>query len=115
FLGKVTLSTLPPVLNRALVGVANGQLSPVVQIPAGFAILKVVDYSDPASINMNATFSADISTLATKASVRYVIDVSGLVEAEALLQAFPKPTDWNQDLRVICQVRRQSLASSQRS
>jgi tetratricopeptide (TPR) repeat protein len=64
---------------------------------------------------MNATFSADIPTLATKASVRYVIDVSGLVEAEALLQAFPKPTDWNQDPRVMCQVRRQSLASSQRS
>ena len=40
--------------------------------------------------------------------MKYVIDVSGLVEAEAILQAFPKPADWNQDPRAICQARRQS-------
>src|SRR5262249_7171405 len=114
-LGKLALATLPPVLKDALGGVAPGHLSRVVQIPTGFAILKVVDGTDPANINMNGTFSADVPTLATKASVKYVIDVSGLVEAEALLQAFPKPADWNQDLRAICQARRQSLASSQRS
>ena len=93
-LGKLALSTLPPVLKDALVGVAPGQLSPVVQIPTGFAILKVVDDTDPANRNMNAATPA---TLATEASVKYVIDVSGLLEAEAVLQAFPKPTDWNQN------------------
>ena len=111
-LGKVTLSTLPPVLKDALVGVGPGRLSAVVQIPTGFAILKVVDDADPANINMNAASS---TTLATVASVKYVIDVSGLVEAEAALQAFPKPADWDQNPSAICQVRRQSLASSQRS
>ncbi|RPH56541.1 MAG: hypothetical protein EHM89_15295, partial [Acidobacteria bacterium] len=109
-LGRVTLSTLPPFLRDALVGVAPGQLSPVVQIPTGFAILKVVDETDPANRNMNASSP---ETLATQASVRYVIDVSGLVEAEAVLQAFPKPADWDQNPRTICQMRRQSLASSQ--
>jgi hypothetical protein len=113
-LGKVMLSTLPPVLKDALEGVAPGHLSPVVQIPTGFAILKVVEDTDPANINMNAA-SSDIATLATKASVRYVIDVSGLVEAEEILRAFSKPANWNQDPRAICQARRQSLASSQRS
>jgi tetratricopeptide (TPR) repeat protein len=111
-LGRVTLSTLPPVLRDALAGVAPGQLSPVVQIPTGFAVLKVVDDSDPAHTNMNA---APPASLATQASVKYVIDVSGIVEAEAILQAFPKPAAWNQDPRAICQARRQSLASSQRS
>ncbi|HLG54816.1 MAG TPA: FG-GAP-like repeat-containing protein [Vicinamibacterales bacterium] len=111
-LGKVTLSTLPAVLKDALVNVVPGQLSPVVHIPTGFAVLKVVDDTDPASRNMNA---ASPATLATQAGVRYVIDVSGLIEAEAVLQAFPKPADWNQDPRTICQMRRQSLASSQRS
>src|SRR5262245_47400453 len=43
FLGRVTVSTLPPVLKDALAGVAPGRLSPVVQIPTGFAILKVLD------------------------------------------------------------------------
>src|SRR5262245_17948144 len=113
FLGKVMISTLPPVLKDALVGVAPGHLSPVVQIPTGFAILKVEE-TDPVSINMNAA-SSDIATLATKTSVRYVIDVSGLVEAEEILRAFSKPANWNQDPRAICQARRQSLASSQRS
>jgi tetratricopeptide (TPR) repeat protein len=111
-LGKVTLSTLPAVLKDALVGVGPGQLSPVVQIPTGFAILKVVDDTDPANINMNATAPG---TLATETSVKYVIDVSGIVEAEALLRAFPKPADWNQDPRQICQARRESLAASQKS
>jgi tetratricopeptide (TPR) repeat protein len=110
-LGRLALSTLPPVLRDALVGVGPGQLSPVVQIPTGFAILKVVDDTDPANRSMNAA----ASTLATEASVKYVIDVSGLLEAEAVLQAFPKPPDWNQDPQTICQMRRQSLASSQAS
>ena len=111
-LGRLALSTLPPILSDALVGVAPGQLSPVVQIPTGFAILKVVDDTDPANRSMNAATPA---TLATAAGVKYVIDVSGLLEAEAVLQAFPKPTDWNQDPPTICQMRRQSLASSQAS
>ena len=111
-LGRLALSTLPPILSDALVGVAPGQLSPVVQIPTGFAILKVVDDTDPANRSMNAATPA---TLATAAGVKYVIDVSGLLEAEAVLQAFPKPTDWNQDPPTMCQMRRQSLASSQAS
>ncbi len=111
-LGRVTRSTLPPVLKDALVGVAPGRLSPVVRIPTGFAILKVVEDTDPANTNMNA---ANPASLATDASVKYVIDVSGLVEAEALLQAFPKPAGWNLNPLAICPVRRQSLAASQRS
>jgi hypothetical protein len=111
-IGKVTRSTLPPVLKDALVGVVPGQLSPVVQIPTGFAILKVIEDSGPPSISMNAATPA---TLATEASVKYVIDVSGIVEAEAVLQAFQKPADWNQDPRAICRMRRESLASSQKS
>ena len=111
-LGKVTRSTLPAMLKDALVGVVPGQLSPVVQIPTGFAILKVVEDAGPASISMNAATPA---TLATEASVKYVIDVSGIVEAEAVLAAFPKPVDWNQDPRAMCRARRESLASSQKS
>jgi tetratricopeptide (TPR) repeat protein len=113
-LGRVTLSTLPSLLKDALQGVNPGQLSPVVQIPTGFAILKVVEDTDPANINMNGANPVGDPAAAVN-GVRYVIDLSGLVEAEALLQAFPKPADWNQDPRTICQVRRQSLASSQRS
>ena len=115
-LGRVTLSILPSLLKDALQGVNPGQLSPVVRIPTGFAILKVVEETDAAIINMNGANSAVVTDAPGSVnSVKYVIDVSGLVEAEALLQAFPKPADWNQDPRTICQARRQSLASSQKS
>jgi hypothetical protein len=68
----------------------------VVQIPTGFAILKVVDDADPANINMNAVNPA---SLATAANVKYVIDVSGSWRRRRILQAFPKPAAWNQDPR----------------
>jgi tetratricopeptide (TPR) repeat protein len=111
-LGKLSLAALPPLLKDALAGVAPGQFSPVVRIPTGFAILKVLDETDPANINMNAATS---SSLATRRDVRYVIDVSGLVEAEAVLQAFPKARDWNQSPASICRARRESMAASERS
>ena len=53
-LGRLGLSTLPPILRDALEGIAPGHVSPVVQIPTGFAILKVVDDTDPANRSMNA-------------------------------------------------------------
>jgi hypothetical protein len=118
FLGKVMLAALPPILKNALEGVNPGQLSRVVQIPTGFAILKVVEDADPANATMNGASPAGNPAPGAPGpgnNVKYVIDLSGLGEAEALLQAFPKPLDWNQDPRAICQARRQSLASSQRS
>jgi hypothetical protein len=118
-LGRVTLAALPPMLKNALDGVAPGQLSRVVEIPTGFVILKVVEDTDPANINMNAPGASgpggNVGNVRTVGNVKYVIDLSGLGEAEALLQAFPKPADWNQDPRAICQARRQSLSSGQRS
>ena len=48
----------------------------------------------------------------TAGSVKYVVDVGGLPEAEAVLRDFPKPPNWNQDPRAICQARRDSMASA---
>jgi hypothetical protein len=44
--------------------------------------------------------------------VKYVLDVGGLPEAEAVLREFPKQADWNQDPRAICQARQDSLESA---
>ena len=46
FLGKIALSSLRPDLRNALQGLKPGQLSRVVQIPTGFAILKLVEDAD---------------------------------------------------------------------
>jgi hypothetical protein len=48
-------------------------------------------------------------------SIKYVFNVGGLGEANASLNLFPKPADWNQDPRTICQMRTQSLAAIQQS
>ena len=110
FLGKIALSSLRPDLRNALQGLKPGQLSPVVQIPTGFAILKVVEDADPA--NTKAVNLSRIPALAATGIVKYLTQIGGFSEAETVLQGLPKPADWNQDLRAICQARRDSLAAA---
>jgi len=50
------------------------------------------------------------SPLAGKGAIRYPADVAGQVIADMLFQKFPKPPNWGQDLRAICNIRKQSLA-----
>ena len=107
-LGLVDLSTLRPFLRDALHGVAPGQLSQVVQIPTGFAVLKVVEEAAPVGTGMNAV-------PASSGNVKYMVDVSGLAEAETALQRFSKPIGWNQDPRAICEARTESLEFGQRT
>lgn len=112
-LGRVTLATLRPEVRAALQGLGPGQLSTVVPIPTGFAVLKVVETGDPAAASPAGPVRNP--ALAATGAVRYTLEVGGLLEAEAILQEFPKSADWNQDPGVICQTRRDSLAEAQRS
>ncbi len=110
-LGRVELSMLRPELRRAVEGVPAGSLSVVVPVPTGFAFFKVENSepSDPpADLDMMAALSA-------VGSVRYVLNVGGLPEAEAVLRDFPKPPNWNQDPQLICRMRRESLASARQT
>ncbi len=108
FLGKIALSSLRPDLRNALQGLKPGQLSRVVQIPTGFAILKLVEDADPA--NTKVVSPSRIPALAATGVVKYRTEIGGYLEAETVLQAHPKPADWDQDLRAMCQARRDSLA-----
>ena len=49
YLGPVKLADVRPELRQALEGVAQGQVTPVFQIPAGFMILKVLRKARPES------------------------------------------------------------------
>jgi hypothetical protein len=111
-LGRVDPASLRPELRDALRGVGPGQLTPVVRIPTGFAILKVVDDID--STGATAANPAGIPALVAAGSVKYVLDVGGLPEAEEVLRQFPKPAGWDQDPRAICGVRRESLTAAVR-
>jgi tetratricopeptide (TPR) repeat protein len=65
------------------------------------AALALVDASQPDAAGAGA--------------VKYTLDVGGLPEAEAVLRAFEKPTGWDQDPRVICDIRRASMADAQQT
>ncbi|HVG73670.1 MAG TPA: FG-GAP-like repeat-containing protein, partial [Vicinamibacterales bacterium] len=106
-LGRVALSSLRPELRSAVQNLAVGELSAVVQIPTGYAVLKVVADSEAGEPGRTATVNRG---LAATGSVRYATDVAGFTAAITLFNDFEKPPDWNQDLQTICQVRRQSLA-----
>ena len=113
-MGKIALSMLRPELRDALQGVGPGQISQVIRIPLGYAILKVVQETAPASRNPNMTMGGNAGTLAS-GSVKSTLAIGGLSEAELGLNKFDKDPDWNEDPRKICEVRRQSLAAEQMS
>jgi tetratricopeptide (TPR) repeat protein len=108
-LGRLRLSSLRPELREALQSLRPGQLSPVVQIPTGFAVLKVVE--DTALTDASSANSSPNPALAATGSVRYLIQLGGFSEAESILRGFPKPAGWNLDPRTICQLSRDSLAN----
>jgi hypothetical protein len=103
-LGKLRLSTLRPELRAGLEGLKPGQLSRIVRIPTGFAVLQVVSADDGAD-----TATASPAALSATGSVKWVLDVSGLSEAALSLDRFAKPADWNHNPRTICDARNASL------
>jgi len=108
-MGKVDLSMLRPELRNALQGVKAGQISPVVRVPLGFAVLKVVKEGK------NAPRTSASPAVASTGSVKYTFNLGGLGEAELGLSKFDKPAGWEQDPRKICEVRKQSIAAEKQS
>ena len=107
YLGIVDPATLRPALRDALNGVRPGELTRIVRITSGYAILKVV----PASESSGRPNASPLQMLSASASsVVYAgISVGGLAEADAVFLAVQKPAGWEQDLQMMCEVRRQSL------
>ncbi len=107
-LGRIDVSTLRREVRDAVAGLAPGQLSPVVPVATGFAVLDVVADagSTPSAIN-----PASLASISAVGSVKYVPDIGGLPEAEAVLRDFPKVARWNEDPQTICQARQDSLTT----
>ena len=72
-------------------------------------------FLEPYPIPFHDDASAASPAVTAIGSVKYVLNVGGLGEANASLNYFSKPTDWNQDPRTICQMRTESLASVQQA
>lgn len=109
-LGKVDPATLRPELRDALKGVQPGQISGVVRIPSGYAILKVLLPADaPAAGPAN---TGRQMAIAAAGSIHYILDVDGLGEAFAKIMDVPKPDGWEHSPQAICEVHAQAYADS---
>jgi len=106
-LGRVDPSSLREEIRAAVRGLAPGQLSPVFQMPSGFAIVKVLAPNELAGI---AEFQrARQAAVRAESAIRFDVNISGFSEAAAALASFPKPANWNTDLRLSCSMRQQSF------
>ena len=106
YMGRPSPSELCPELRDTLKGVAAGQFTGIVQVPAGYAILKVLPESEVPQRNAN---SAPLPWATAACALHPAILVSGFGEADAIYRGFPKSEGWDRDLQQICAIRRVSV------
>jgi tetratricopeptide (TPR) repeat protein len=106
YMGKLDPTQLRGELRDALKGHEVGQLTDVVHLPSGFAIMKILPAA-PATADFNPK---RISSLLSTGAIRFGPFISGLGEADAAFQDYPKPDGWGSDLQKACSLRRDSLA-----
>ncbi|MGA8272406.1 MAG: peptidylprolyl isomerase, partial [Candidatus Sulfotelmatobacter sp.] len=113
-MGRVDPSALRSEFREALKGLAPGQITKVIRVSSGYAILKVVRSGDVDPLpdqNLQDRSPARILPSAATGTIRYAPYVGGIGEADLAFRDFAKPEGWSQDPRVSCQIRQQSLAS----
>lgn len=111
YLGRMQTSQLRLELRESLRGRKAGELTEIVHIPSGFAILKVLPGAPPTSdVNPKR-----ISALLATGAIRYGPQVSGVNEANAAIRDYTKPEGWNRDLHTTCEMRKASLAAAKQA
>jgi hypothetical protein len=103
-LGNVEVTALRAELRQAIQGKAPGQVSDIVKVPLGYAIVKVV--SAPGPTPVSAMSPSGMLPLSAVSGLRYPPDVSGAVEFEVAFRKIPRPANWDQDLKTICTLRK---------
>src|SRR5579863_1324743 len=108
YLGKFDPDALRGELRDALKGVQPGQITPVVHLPSGYAILKVMGAEGRTEAKKDVDPARNLALSAT-GTVKYLPNLGGFAEAEVALTGFPKTPDWNADPHTVCDLRKQSL------
>ncbi len=110
YLGVLDPAELRPELRDALKGLAPGQVSPIVRIPEGYAILKI-DRQAPRAADEGSP--RRLLSLTGPGAILYGPDVDGLVEAETVFLDFPdKPAGWDRNLVTIAEIHQNSVPSA---
>ena len=107
YIGKVKLSALRPELREALESLSPGQVTPVVQIPTGYMILKVLTQGGAS----NSEVSPQARPIFRPAPFNYelVTSVIGDAEVESFFKLLPKPLNYEQDLRLVRDLRHEAV------
>ncbi len=108
-LGRIDPASLRSELRDALHGLAPGQLSKIVKIPTGYAILKVLTGQE--TVDLAATDAARQTAVLAAGSIKISTNVGGFGESVAALLEMQKPPDFGQDLKAVCMAHLQSFAS----
>jgi tetratricopeptide (TPR) repeat protein len=109
YMGALDPKELRSELRDALGRYSVGQVTDIIQLPSGFAILKILA-APPVSTDLNPE---RILALISRGQIRFGAAVSGQVEANAIMQDFPKPAGWDRDLREVCKLRTESLTNAE--
>lgn len=108
YVGDLSATHLPVKLKAVAANLRPGQISPVVPIDKGYAIVTVFTVA-PKTQDLDAK---RIYALTSSGVVQQNISISGLDEADAVFKQYPKPVGWNEDLSQPCKIRRESYASA---
>ncbi len=117
--GPVAVADLRGELRTALETLRVGELSGVVRVPTGFAILKLVP-PDEGAPGGTATpdggimgSSAFTTALSATGGVKYVFDISGYIETVLSLRQVKGRTDADENMPTLCELRKQLFTSAQ--
>jgi hypothetical protein len=111
FLGAIEPESLRPELRDALKGLERGQISTVVKIPEGYAILMVDGDNTAGVMGSNPTA---LLALTGPGAVRFGPDIGGFSEAFAIFyRSKEKPRDWDRLLSPVAaaEIHQRSITS----
>jgi len=104
YFGNFSPDQLRPEFRDALAGRTVGQLSGIIPVSSGFAILKVLDKA-PAIEDLKVE---RVGQQYASGDLRLGPSIGGFSEAITVFKQFPKPEGWNHDLKQSCDLRNQS-------
>jgi tetratricopeptide (TPR) repeat protein len=108
YVGRLSAAHLPDKLKAVAETLRPGQISSVVPIDKGYAIVTVFTVA-PKTQDLDAK---RIYALTKSGAVLQDISISGLDEADAVFKQYPKPEGWDQDLSQPCRIRKESYAAA---
>jgi len=110
-MGTVSRNSLRPELRDALEKLHPGEVSPIIRVPLGFAVFKLLDNRRTGTSNPPAL----TQSLDAAGSVKFAFGLSGQSEANLLLQRMANQPDWDPDPHLVCDLHQESVSEALQS